>query len=69
MAVSAVFFQDAAPTPEVIIARLSLLLHKLPDEIRQMSMDDVDLVLYMVKCENHKQQQDSRINSEMSKMK
>lgn len=34
-----------------------------------MSMEEIDAVLYYVKCENHKQQENSRVQGEMSKFK
>lgn len=63
------FFEDEPPTPDVLVARLCLLLHKVPAEIRSMTMDEIDAILYTVHCENHKQKEDARIQSEMRNFK
>lgn len=62
-------FREQSPTQEVIAARLALTLHKTPDEIRHMSMEDVDAVLYLIRCDNHKQQEEAKVQEEMSKLK
>ena len=63
------FFQDASPTHEVIMARLCLLLHQTPEQIRRMTMEEVDAILYFEKCQNHKQQENSKVSSEMQQFK
>lgn len=67
--ISKAFFENEPPTYDVVVARLCLLLHKVPAEIRSMSMDEVDSILYTVHCENHKQQEDARIQNEMRNFK
>lgn len=66
---SKAFFEDEPPTPEVLVARLCLLLHKTPSEIRGMTMEEIDSILYTVHCENHKQKEDGRVQSEMQNFK
>lgn len=48
--------------------RLALILHKTPDEVRDMSLEDMNALLYLIHCENKKQEQEAKIRSEMSKM-
>lgn len=62
-------FREHAPTQEVIAARLALTLHKTPEEIRRMSMEDVDAVLYLIRCDNHRQQEEAKVREEMAKVK
>lgn len=63
------FFRDAAPTRDVIVARLCLLLHQTPEAIERMSWEEIDAILYTVKCENHKQSEGSRVQTEMQNFK
>lgn len=51
------------------MARLCLLLHQTPEQIRRMTMEEVDAILYFEKCQNHKQQESSKVSSEMQQFK
>jgi len=45
-----------------------MLLHKTPDEVRDMSIEDADLILYLLHCQQHKEQEDANIRQGMSKV-
>lgn len=53
----------------MLIARLCLLLHKLPSEIRQMSAEEADAIVYLLHCEERQREDDTKIAIEKSKMK
>lgn len=52
----------------MLIARLALMLHKLPDEIRSMSVPDMDAITYLVYCEEKRNKENAEIRTEMNKM-
>lgn len=52
----------------MVVARLALMLHKTPDEIRMMSVPDMDLITYLVYCDEKRGKEEAQIRSEMNKM-
>ncbi len=53
----------------MLVARLSLLLHKLPSEVRQMSAEEADAIVYLLHCEDRQREEETKIAIEKSKMK
>ena len=53
----------------MLVARLCLLLHKLPSEVRQMSVGEADSLVYLLHCEEHRREEETRIAAEKSRMK
>ena len=53
----------------MLVSRLCLLLHKLPSEVRQMSVEETDALIYLLHCEEHQREEGTRIAIEKSRMK
>lgn len=52
----------------MVVARLALMLHKLPDEIRSMTVPDMDAITYLIYCEEKRNKEEAEIRAEMNKM-
>lgn len=53
----------------MVVARVALLLHKTPSEIRAMTIEDIDSILHLVATENKKQSQDAELERQKSSFK
>jgi hypothetical protein len=53
----------------MVVARVALLLHKTPDEVRAMSIADITAILHLVHCENKKREENQRIEEEKAKFR
>lgn len=53
----------------MVVARLSLLLHKLPSEIRTLTATELDAITYLLHCDEHRRDEETKIAAEAGKMK
>lgn len=67
--ISNALFRDGKVPSEMVIARLCLALHKTPDEIRSMTLVDMDLITYVMYCDEKRSSEQARISAEMRNVK
>lgn len=68
MAISDALFRGSSPPVELALYRLAMLLHQVPDTIREMNMEDVDGMLHLLKCDQHKQTEEQRVSQGKANM-
>lgn len=68
-AISGAIFRDEKPPLEMVVSRLCLILHKLPSEIRTMSIEELDAIGYLMQCDQKKTDEEARIRQAKSNMK
>lgn len=53
----------------MMVARLALILHKLPSEIRTMSFEELDAIGYLMKSEKLRDDREAKIREAKAKFK
>lgn len=46
------------------VARLCLLLHQTPEAVRKMTTEEIDAISYLLHCEQHKREEETKIAAE-----